>query len=157
MLPHVWQTQGAIKFLTVNHFAPRFQHTMRHLALIAMALMLGMPIISHWQQSQVREWQDIPEMCLSEASRAPLSGEQHDGHAHHFLADNDTPPPHEHHHKHDACGYCALATRILPLPTPVLALSPPPPSRHSAQAPGPAPATAPAWPAHSPRGPPLYS
>jgi len=120
---------------------------MRHLALMAMALMLCMPVLSRWQQAQAHEVQT--EMCLSEASRAALAG-----HAHHHPADEDTPAA---HHDHDACGYCVLATRMLPVLALVLALPLPQRATHLRQIAPPAPPAAFAWPAHNPRGPPIFS
>jgi len=117
---------------------------MRHLALIAMALMLCMPVLSRWQQIEV---QDTPEMCLSEGTLATLGV---DVHAHHHPAHEDAPA-----HDHDACGYCVLATRMLPVLAWILALPLPLRTQHSAQRASPAPVASFKWLAHSPRGPPI--
>jgi len=120
---------------------------MRHLALISMALMLCMPVLSRWQQMEAP---DTHGMCLSEGSLAALGV---DVHAHH-PAHEDAPA---HDHGHDACGYCVLATRMLPVLALVLALPLPQRARHVPQRVLSAPAARFEWPAHSPRGPPLRS
>jgi len=128
---------------------------MRYLALTAMALMLCMPALSRWQQievpSEAQEGRGDLEMCLSEASRAALGV---DGHAQQHLPE-DNAPAHDHHLDHDACGYCVLATRMLPVLALVLALPAPLRTRHLPQASRPAPPISFKWPAHSPRGPPV--
>jgi len=138
----------------VNHQAPRFHRTLHALALIAVALMLCMPVISRWQQAQGA--QETSAMCLSEASRAALAGHGHDDHARQHPADEAPVVPHA-HHDHDACGYCVLATRMLPVLALVLALPLPLRMRHSPQRARPVPAVNFKWPAHSPRGPPIHS
>jgi len=141
------------RIASVNRPASRFQRAMHHLALTAMVLMLCMPLVSRWQQVEVQHAQDDLEMCLSAASRAALGM---DGHAHHPATGEDAPP-HDHHQGHDACGYCVLATRMLPVLALVLVLPLPQQARHSRQRHLPAPPFAAEWPAHSPRGPPVRS
>jgi len=136
----------------VNRLTSRsFLRLMHHLALLAMVLMLCMPVLSRWQQTH--ETPGESEMCLSGASRTALGM---DAHAHHHPTDESPAAPHD-HHDHDTCGYCTLATRMLPVLALVLALPPPPPARHSPHTHLPVPPAAPVWPAHSPRGPPLHA
>jgi len=144
--------QRALHSLAVNRSAARFHRAMHHLALGAMVLMLCMPLVSRWQQVQVQNIQGDLEMCLSETSRAALGM---DGHAHHHRGGDNNAPPHDLHLGHDACGYCVLATRMLPVLALVLALSLPQQLRHSRQLRLPVPPSSAEWPAHSPRGPPV--
>jgi len=123
----------------------RFHRSMHPLAFIALALMLCMPVMGRWQQAHGGQAADAL-MCQSS-----------DAHAHQHPADNGSPSKDDHHHDHDACGYCTLATRMLPVLAVVLSLPARSPVQHSGRITLPVAPPAPTWPAHSPRGPPLYS
>jgi len=134
---------------------------MCHLALISMALMLCMPVINRWQQMQVQDGQDNADMCLSEASRTALetNAPDADGHAHGHghLADGDVPAHDQHMDHGAACGYCTLATRLLPVLALALVVPLPLPAQYFGIPALPAAPAAQFWPAHTPRGPPLLS
>jgi len=118
--------------------------------------MLCMPTLSRWQKNAGHAvLADESGMCLSDASRAALDADAHAGHAH---PADDGSTPHEQQLDHGAaCGYCTLATRLLPVLALVLALPLPLPARHSSIPVLSATPAAPFWRAHSPRGPPLPS
>jgi len=137
---------------------------MHHLALFAMALMLCMPVLSRWQQGMEHAVQaDADDMCLSEMSRAALDVEEHAGHARLHERGHDHPadggsPAHDPHLDHGAaCGYCTLATRLLPVVALALAVPLLPPAQYFGIPALPAAPAARFWPAHTPRGPPLVS
>jgi len=119
-------------------------------------------VLSRWQQGMEHVVQvDADGMCLSEVSRAALevddAGADVHAHGHGHPADGGFPA-HDPHLDHGAaCGYCTLATRLLPVLALVLALPLPPPARHSGIPALPVIPAAPFWPAHTPRGPPLFS
>jgi len=130
---------------------------------MAMALMLCMPLLSRYQQGMEHAAQvDAGVMCLSEVSRTALAVEEQAGHAllhkgsQGHPADGGSPTQGSHLDHGAVCGYCVLATWLLP----VLALAlvvPLPPARPFGIPPLPATPLAPFWPAHTPRGPPLVS
>jgi len=133
---------------------------MRRLALVAVALMLCMPVLSRWQHSVVHAVStDDSAMCLSDASRAALEMDAHAGHVPLLKQAGGGLPPHDEHPGHDgtACGYCTLATRLLPVLALVVAVPLPLPTEYSGVSSLPAIPAAFFWRAHNPRGPPLFS
>lgn len=135
---------------------------MHHLALMAMALMLCMPLLSRYQQGMEHAAQaDAGVMCLSEVSRAALAVEEQAAHAllhkgsQDHSADGGTPAQGSHLDHGAVCGYCVLAAWLLPVLALVLVV--PPPARPFGVSALPATPLAPFWPTHTPRGPPLVS